>query len=416
MKLPDSYSAWRHPAFTWFLWGRVFFLAGTAAQGLAIGWDMYQRTRDPFALGLVALAKGVPIFVFTLPAGYLADRFDRRRVMGLAMVGATLTSLALAWVSWRAGALWSMYLLLFLDSSFARIAAPSGAAITPQLVPREHLENAVKWRSNLFHLTSLLGPALGGLILTWNVQAAYLFCAATSAWFIFVLTRVDVPPAARAPVGRMLAQVAEGLRFVWHRKVVLGAVSLDLFAVLFGGAVYLLPVFAQDILTVLPRGMRPEQALGWLLAAPAAGSLLMGVILAHRPPLRHAGRAMLLGVFGFGLATIGFGFSTNFWLSWAMLFLTGFCDNISVVVRHTLVQLVTPNEMRGRVSAVNSLFIGSSNELGGFESGLVAKWTNPLVSVVSGGLATLLVVVAWAKLFPRLRDFGSLADVRESDG
>jgi MFS family permease len=213
----------------------------------------------------------------------------------------------------------------------------------------------------------------------------------------------------------MLTQLREGLSFVWGQKIILGAVSLDMFAVLLGGAVYLLPIFARDILTQRPFGMGPEQALGWLRAAPALGAVLMALLLTHRPPMERAGRSMLLSVAAFGAATIAFGLSRSFWLSFGMLFLTGLFDNVSVVVRHTLVQLRTPNELRGRVSAVNSMFIGSSNELGGFESGLAAKWFGPVVSVVSGGIGTLVVTGLWARLFPGLWRFGRLSDGRDAD-
>lgn len=414
-KAHDAYAAWRFPSFRLFLMGRFLFLMGTAAQGLAIGWEIYNRTDDPFQLGLVALVKGLPMILFTLPAGWIADTFDRRKVMIFSMCGATVTSLALAWFSWIEGSIWIMFSLLFLDSTFARIGGPSGSAIMPLLLPRPVFENGIKWQTNLFQFTSLCGPALGGFLLSWQGQFPYLLCASTSGIFIVFLLRMTIPEAPRAKPGNMLTQVMEGIHFVWRRKVVLGAVSLDLFAVLFGGAVYLLPVFARDIIDAHPEGMRPERMLGWLLAAPAAGALFTGVLMAHLPPIRKAGRAMLLGVFGFGVVTIFFGFSTNFWWSLGFLFLTGVFDNISVVVRHTLVNLITPNEMRGRVSAVNSIFIGSSNELGGFESGLVARWFTPVISVVSGGVATLVVVMVWAGLFPRLRAFGSLSDVRESE-
>ena len=214
----------------------------------------------------------------------------------------------------------------------------------------------------------------------------------------------------------MVAQLADGLRFVWRQKIILGTISLDLFAVLLGGAVYLLPIFARDILVARPFGLSPEQALGWLRAAPALGAFVTAVVLAHRPPMQQAGKTMLWAVAGFGVATIVFGFSRCFWLSFGMLFLTGLFDNVSVVVRHTLVQLRTPNEMRGRVSAVNSMFIGSSNELGGFESGLVARLFGPVVSVVSGGIGTLMVVGVWARLFPGLRRFGRLSQPESQDG
>ncbi|MBT7069069.1 MAG: MFS transporter [Verrucomicrobia bacterium] len=410
----DPHAAWRYPAFRDLLIGRLVFLLGTQAQAMALAWEIYVRTNDPFALGLVALTKGIPMILFTLPGGVIADRFDRRRIMLICLAGATLTSLGLAWVSWVEGPLWGLFLLLFIDSSFMRLTTPAGASLMPLLLPRRLLENGVKWTSNVFQMTSLAGPALGGFILSWNLQATYLVCASTSIVFIILLLRMKVPPQERAERRHWVVEAFEGIRFVWSRKVLLGTVSLDLFAVLFGGAVYLLPVFARDILPPV-FGMAPEQMLGWLNAAPAAGALSMGLIVAHLPPFRRAGRTMLLGVAGFGLVTIVFGFSTNFWLSWGMLFLAGASDNISVVVRHTLVNLVTPDAMRGRVSAVNSIFIGSSNELGGFESGLVARLFSPVVSVVSGGVMTLLVVATWARKFPHMRDFGNLAEASEEN-
>jgi MFS family permease len=382
---------------------------GTAAQSLAVGWDIYQRTDQALALGLVGLAQALPMFLFTLPAGYLADVFERRRVMTVGLAGAALTSVALAAFSHTRGPIPLMYALLFVDSAFHRLAGPAGSALMPLLVPAQQFEGAVKWRTTLFHIAAAVGPALGGLIIARSVTAAYLFSAAATTVYIALLWTLRLPDAPRSHRGRMLHQVVEGVRFVWGQKLILGALSLDLFAVLLGGAVYLLPVFARDILRGAPLGMSPEQVLGWLRGAPAAGAIAMALILAHRPPMRGAGRAMLWAVAGFGVATVVFGFSRSFWLSWAMLFLTGFFDNVSVVVRHTLVQLRTPNEMRGRVSAVNSIFIGSSNELGGFESGLVAQWFGPVVSVVSGGVGTVLVVLGWARLFPALRRFDSLS-------
>jgi MFS family permease len=408
------YAAWRFPAFRDLLIGRFVFLLGTQAQAMALAWEIYVRTNDPFSLGLVALVKGVPMILFTLPGGVIADRFDRRRIMLICLAGATMTSFGLAWASWLEGPLWSLFLLLFIDSSFMRLTTPASSSLMPLLLPRHLLENGVKWSSNIFQMTSLVGPALGGFILSWHLQATYLMCAATSIIFILLLLKMNVPVQERAERRHWLLEAFEGIRFVWSRKVLLGTVSLDLFAVLFGGAVYLLPVFARDILPPV-FGMTAEQMLGCLVAAPAAGALGMGMLVAHLPPFRRAGRAMLLGVAGFGVVTVMFGFSTNFWLSWGLLFFAGACDNISVVVRHTLVNLVTPDAMRGRVTAVNSIFIGSSNELGGFESGLVARLFSPVIAVVSGGILTLVVVGTWAGCFPRMRDFGSLAEASEEN-
>ena len=258
----------------------------------------------------------------------------------------------------------------------------------------------------------MVGPAVGGFVLALWLPAAYLLSAAGTAVFMIVLLTLPVPEAERSRPGNMLRQVGEGIAFVWRQRLLLGAISMDLFAVLLGGAVYLLPVYVRNIIDLEGTGFSPEQALGWLRAAPAAGALVTALLLAHLPPIRKAGRSMLLAVAAFGAVTIVFGLSRNFWLSLAMLALTGTFDNISVVIRHTLVMLVTPNAMRGRVAAVNSIFIGSSNQLGGFESGTVAQWLGPVVSVVSGGIGTLAVVAAWAGLFPGLRRFGSLADAR----
>lgn len=392
-----------------FLAGSSLVWLGTSAQTLAIGWEVYSRTDQALSLGMVGLVQAVPMFLFTLPAGYLADIFDRRKLMLASMLGTTLTSLALGLFSHMQGPIGLMYALLFLDSAFLRLGWPARTAIMPLLVPGEHFESAVKWRTTAMQVSAMAGPALGGFIIGWSLPAAYLFSAACSTVFMLLLLTMSLPEAPRSRRGNMIGQVKEGLEFVWKKKTVLGAISLDLFAVLFGGAVYLLPVFARDILDSGAMGMTPEQMLGWLRAAPAAGALLMAVILAHLPPLRRSGRILFTSVAGFGLATIVFGISGSFWLALAMLFLTGFFDNVSMVIRATLVQLSTPNEMRGRVSAVNAIFIGSSNELGGFESGLVAQLFSPVISVVSGGICTLLVVGGWSFLFPGLRRMRTLA-------
>lgn len=411
----DPYEAFRSPGFGRFFVGGFLIHIGTAAQSVAIGWEMYVRTDSALALGLVGLVQALPMLLLTLPAGYLADVYDRRKLMILGLAGTSLTSLALAAFSIYHGSIPLMYFLLFMDAAFHRLAGPSSAAIVPLLVPPRALENAIKWRSSLFHLSLVIGPAIGGFIVAFNVAAAYLFSAATTVSFIMLIATIRIPEGRRSTPGNMLRQLREGMAFVWNQKVILGVVSLDMFAVLLGGAVYLLPIFARDILVDRPFGMRPEQALGWLRAAPALGALTMAVFMAHRPPVVRAGRSMLMAVAAFGAATVVFGLSRSFYLSFVMLFLTGLFDNISVVIRHTLVQLRTPNELRGRVSAVNSMFIGSSNELGGFESGIVARYFGPVVSVLSGGIGSILIVLAWAKLFPGLRGFGQLSAAVESD-
>ncbi len=407
----DPYSALRIALFRNYLVTSSLVSMGTAAQGLAIGWEVYDRTGEAISLGLVGLVQAIPMLLFTLPAGYLADVYDRRKLMMLSLAGATLTSLGLAAFSYYELSVHWMYALLFLDATMLRMGAPARTAIMPLLVPEEEFENAVKWRTSLQQITGIGGPAIGGFIIAYNIQAAYVLSAVSSLAFILFLLRMELPAATRSARGRMVEQVAEGLRFVWNKKILLGASSLDLFAVLLGGAVYLLPIFAREIVDLAPVGLEPEEALGWLRAAPAAGACVMALLMAHLPPMQRAGRTLLLCVAGFGAATIVFGLSQNFWLSMLMLAFTGAFDNVSMVVRHVVSQMSTPNHMRGRVSAVNSIFIGSSNEIGGFESGVVAQLYNPVVSVVSGGIGTLVVVLAWSGLFPSLRNLGSLAEL-----
>ena len=412
----DSYGALRVPLFRRFLVIGSLVSMGTAAQGVAIGWEMYDRTDQPLALGLVGLVQAVPMFLFTLPAGYLADIYDRRKLMIASIAGAALTSLVLAVLSWSEAPVVWMYLALFLDSTFLRIGWPARSAIMPLLVPAELFENAVKWRTSFYQITGIAGPAVGGFVVAFSVQAAYLLAALSSLVFILFLATVRLPEAPRIQPGDMFGQIAEGLRFVWRRRLVLGAMSLDLFAVLLGGAVYLLPIFARDILDLSGTGLSPVQALGWLMAAPAIGALVTALFLAHRPAIQRAGRALFAGVAAFGIATIVFGLSESFWISLVALALTGAFDNVSMVIRHVVVQMSTPNQMRGRVSAVNAVFIGSSNQLGGFESGSVAQLFTPVISVVSGGIGTLLVVAAWSGLFPSLRQLGSLDSLNASEG
>ena len=408
----DAYSALRVPAFRRYLIATSLVSMGTAAQGLAIGWEVYERTNEALALGLVGLVQAIPMLLFTLPAGYLADVFDRRKIMMLSLAGATLASLGLAVFSrYQVSTEW-MYCLLFLDSVFIRLGWPARSAITPLLVPDNIFENAVKWRTTFMQITGIGGPAIGGFIIAFNIQAAYVISAFSSALFIAFLATMRLPPAPRSQRGNMLGQVAEGVRFVWHQKLLLAASSLDLFAVLLGGAVYLLPIFAREIIDLEAVGIGPQEALGWLRAAPAVGACITALLIAHLPPLQKSGRALLVCVAGFGVATIVFGLSQNFWLSLFMLALTGAFDNVSMVIRHVVLQMSTPNEMRGRVSAVNAIFIGSSNELGGFESGLAAQLFSPVISVVSGGIGTLVVVGAWTGLFPSLARLGNLSSLR----
>jgi MFS family permease len=398
----DPYVALREPGFRRYLIGWLTSLIGTRIQSVAIGWEMYQRTGDALALGMVGLAQALPAILLALPGGLLADRYDRRRIVMGSMAGIAFVSLGLAILSFLRGPILLMYALLVLDATVLAIGRPARMAMLPQLVSRETFPNAVTWNTSMWEIASVVGPGIGGFIVALHVPLAYVLCSASSIAFIALLIPMRVRGEHMPAGASSRDELGAGLRFVWRSRVVLAAISLDMFAVLLGGATYLLPIFAKDILAVGATGF------GWLNAAPAAGALCMALLLAHLPPMQRAGRNLLLCVAGFGLATIVFGLSRSFWLSLAVLFLAGALDNVSVVIRHTLIQLATPDHMRGRVSAVNGVFLSASNELGGLESGLVAHFFGPVISVVSGGIGTLAVVVTTAFVSPALRAVGSL--------
>ncbi|MEM7032434.1 MAG: MFS transporter [Chloroflexota bacterium] len=405
----DPYLAFRYPTYRLYIGGWVIAMFGTRIQSIAIAWEMYQRTGEALSLGLVGLVQALPTMLLALPAGYLADSMNRRTLVMISLGAMTLTSLALALLSISQGPVLWMYLLLFLDATVVTLGRPARTALVPRLVPESVFPNAVTWNTSLMQIASVAGPALGGLIIAAFSPATALFLSAFSSLvFILLLSRVKLAPMTRKPDRATLETLLGGIRFVLDKRLVLALMSLDMFAVLLGGAVYLLPIFAEDILQVGATGF------GWLEAAPAAGALCMALTLAHFPPMKRAGRNLLLAIAGFGVATIIFGLSTSFWLSMLMLFFTGALDNISMVIRHTLVQLLTPDHMRGRVSAVNQVFVGASNEIGGFESGVVAHYFGPIVSVVSGGIGTIGVVIVTAIIAPELRKFGALTDAVEA--
>lgn len=402
----DAYAALRLRDFRLFLIGSVAATIGMQMQTVAVGWEIYERTHSALALGWVGLVQVLPVIFLSLAAGHVADHHDRRGVMMLAEAVIALGSIGLACVSVWHGDIRLMYALLLVGGVSRAFLQPAKASFLPHIVPREHFSNAVTWNSGGFQLASVIGPALGGSLIGLCKSAAIVYVVDAAATFTFfvLLTLIARRPVAAATGGVTLRSLVAGVGFLRRSPVVLAAITLDMFAVLLGGATALLPIYAKDILCVGATG------LGWMRASPAIGALLMAFILAHRPPLRKAGRALLWAVAGFGAATIVFGFSRSFWLSLIMLFLTGALDNISVVVRHTLVQLLTPDEMRGRVSAINSMFIGASNELGGFESGLVAALSTPTISVVAGGIGTLVVVAAVALMWPPMRRYGRLGE------
>ncbi len=403
----DAYAALRVRDFRLFLTGHLLSVLGVQMQTTAVGWQLYEQTNSELALGMVGLVQIIPMLGLALPAGHVADRFDRRKALMSATTLAVIAAFGLALATTRAGGnALLLYACLFLSGVARAFQGPARSSLMPQLVPRATFTNAVSWTVSGFELSSMLGPALAGVMiyLLGGTTPVYVFAALGSVcYFAMLATLTKRSYAAESKInGTDLKSLIAGFNYVWRSKLLFAAMSLDMFAVLLGGAVALLPVYAKDVLRVGSVGF------GALQAAPSLGAVMMAVIVAHLPPMKKAGRTLLWAVAGFGAATIVFGVSRNFWLSLAMLFLTGAFDNISVVVRHTLATILTPDEMRGRVSAVNGMFISASNELGRFESGLVAALFGPVFSVVSGGVGTLIVVAIVAALAPQLRSFGSL--------
>lgn len=409
----NPYAVMRLGEFRWYLSGSMLSQLGIQAQSTVLGWEVYGRTRSNMALAMVGLVQVLPVVALFLPAGTAADRFNRRAVLIAALCFVALCSLLLAWNSHVDGPLWVVYAALAALGTARAFLQPAKSSFLPQIVPRGVFASAVTWNSGVFQFTTLAGPALGGLVTARSGSAAVVYAANAALALLnaLFLLQVEPRPAASTGVPATFSSLAAGLRFVWQTKVILGAITLDMFAVLLGGATAMLPVYAEEVLHAGVDG------LGWMRAAPGLGAVCMSVALAHRPPLARAGRALLWSVTGFGLVTIAFGLSRSFPLSWLLLVSLGALDMISVVVRHTLVQLLTPDAMRGRVSAVNGMFIGVSNELGEFESGLVAHLFSrtddltrgPTVSVVAGGIGTLVVVATVAWLRPEVRRYGSLS-------
>jgi MFS family permease len=386
----DPYAALRIPDFRRFVASVLVLTIATQIQAVVVGWQIYAVTRDPLSLGLVGLAEALPFVSMALFAGHVADRANRQRVMALAMAAmlgcaAALLVFTLVPGSLARGRVWPIYAVIFASGIARSFLQPARQALGAELVPRTLHPNAVAWRSSIWQFAAVLGPAIARV-------------------------RVVVPAERLAPDTLGQASVAEGLgagvRFVRSQPVLLGAITLDLFSVLFGGATALLPIFAADILHVGPEG------LGVLRAAPSVGAVLMSLVLAHRPPLRRSGAVLLLNVALFGLAIIGFGLSRTFVLSTVLLALSGAVDMVSVVIRSTLLQVATPQAVLGRVSAVNQIFIGSSNEIGAFESGVAARLMGTVPSVVFGGMVTLMVVAVTAWRVPQLRRLGRLTEVR----
>ena len=406
----DAYAALRHRGFRWYIVSLFVMVVGSQLQAVVVGWQVYNLTHDPLSLGLIGLAEALPFIAVALPAGYLADRRDRRIISVASLFVLACCSATLLGLSATPGLLsrvgvYPVYATIFVSGIARGILQPARQALSAEIVPRIIYQNAIAWRSSTWQTASVIGPAIGGLLYGFSGSFAS-YAAATVAMLValsaFLMVRYE-PVPRELRTDSMFAELVTGLRFVWSEHAILAALSLDLFSVFLGGAEALLPVFASEILKVGPQG------LGLLRAAPAAGAVTMGIFLAHRPPFTRAGRTMLLAVAVFALAIVGFGLSRSFYLSLALLALSGMADNVSVVIRSTLIQLLTPAQMLGRVSAVNSIFIGSSNELGAFESGVAARLLGAVRAVVLGGSAALAVVGLTARLVPRLRTLGRIA-------
>ena len=395
----DPYAPLRYPNFRWLVLAHGAATVAREAQIVVVGWQIYEVTKDPLSLGLIGLAEALPFVAVALYAGHVADRANRRTIAFAGTLGLFLSAIALLIFTMQGlHSVWPVYAVIFASGIGRSFTRPALTALSAEVVPREIYSGAVAWRSSVWQGAAIAGPALGGMLygfsgpkLAYGVVVA-LFAASLTALGAIVHTPEPFP-AAGVSVGESLKV---GLRFLWRQPVLLGAMTLDLFSVLFGGAVALLPIFAKML------GAGP-QGLGLLRAAPAVGSLAIGVYLAHRPPFRRAGPALFIAVAVFGLTTIGFALSRSFLLSFVLLTLGGVADNISVLIRGTLMQTLTPRELLGRVASVNSIFIGASNEIGAFESGLAARLLGVVPSVIFGGVMTLIVVGATAAAAPRLR-------------
>jgi len=407
----DAYASLRIPAIRNYIGGRFLATAGRQMLGVAIGWELYDRTSSTLALGLVGLVQVVPVVLLALPAGHLVDRKNRRDVAVLANILLTLCGLALTLISLFHGPVWAIYATLFVQGVGMSFESPSTGSLMAQIVPPPLFANANAWRSSSWQLAATGGPAVAGFLIAAFHGAAWVYAISVVGGALFTLTLLILPrPPTPAPsAGAPKDELRAGLKFVFSTELLLSAITLDLFAVLFGGATALLPAFARDVLRVGASG------LGWLRAAPSIGALVMALVTTKLPPWKRPGQVLLFTVAGFGVATLGFGYSTSFALSMVCLAFTGVFDNISVVIRLTLEQLLTPDRLRGRVSAVHYVFIGLSNEMGEFESGITAALLGPVGSVVLGGIGTLVVVALVALRWPALRKLPPLSGLRPAD-
>jgi MFS family permease len=398
-------AAFRYPNFRLFISARALTVAGLEMQSVAVGWQIYEITRRPLDLGLAGLAQFLPGLLLFLLGGHVADRFDRRHVLLACYSSFALCSLALLTITLRGyHGVGPIYAVLVAMGFIRVFNGPAGAAFTPLLVPAEVFPNAAAWGSSFFNAATIIGPVIGGVLyaLRGTPVTVYLTAATALASSVLLMLLIRVKGVQQMSQGRDWKTVIAGFQYVRRNKLILGATTLDLFAVLLGGAVALLPVFARELLHAGPRG------LGLLRASPGIGAGMMAIVLAFFPLRRRVGAKMLCCVAAFGAGTVVFGLSRNLYLSMFALLIVGSVDMVSVIIRSTIVQLATPDEMRGRVSAVNMLFVGAANEFGQFESGITAQWMGAVPAVIAGGIGTIVVVALWSWLFPALRKVDQL--------
>lgn len=405
-------AAFTHPAFVLFQIARFMIVAAVEMQAVAVGWQVYEITKRPLDLGFVGLAQFLPGILLFPISGHASDRFERRHVLSTCYAGfGVCFALLFALTQHGLHSVTAIYAVLVLLGVVRSFNSTASRSILPSLVPEEHFPNAVAWNATIFQTATILGPTFGGILYaaTHGPSLVYGIAMITAIGATATTFRIKPERKVRPREPMTLRTVFAGLHFIWTKKLILGAISLDLFAVLLGGAVALLPVYAREILRTGPWG------LGLMRTAPAVGATLMAVLLAHRPLRGKSGITLLWAVAGFGIFTIVFGLSRSLTVSLAALLLLGASDMISVIIRATLTQLATPDEMRGRVTAVDMIFIGASNELGQFESGVTAQWFGTVPAVVLGGVGTLAVIGLWAWLFPELRQAGDLHEIRSED-
>ncbi len=408
--MPQPAAAFLSRDFLRYQLARVVVIIGAEAQALAVAWQVYEITHKAIDLGYTGLMLFLPGLLFILPAGHVADRFDRRQVILVCYGLQAVCSFLLFRFAWMGiHQVWPIFCVLFLIGTGRAFSGPASSALLPHLVPQAHFVNAVTWGSAIFQIANIAGPALGGMLYTLPLHGrlhgatlVYAVTFSTVLWFLALVGSLHVRPGRMEHKAISKEVILAGIRYVAQTQVLLGSISLDLFAVLLGGAVALMPIFAQDILHAGPSG------LGMLRASPALGALTVSLWLMWKPIRKGAGAKMLTCVGIFGAATVLFGLSKSMPLSLAALFVVGASDMVSVVIRASMLQLATPPEMRGRVSAVNSLFVNASNELGEFESGLTAQWWGAVRAVVVGGVGSLAITGLWSVFFPSLRRAGGL--------